>query len=649
MILLILLQAAYFENLDRPDGGYGWADEPTGHLTATWAAVESLKLLGKEVPRAKERAAFVRTHHPYRGPHAESRRHAAEIKAFVWQQIRTLKLLGEDPAEFAEEVRGWTRPPTYLATYEKGGHPLFLQEAFAVLCYDELFLQKPAELLHYLRSRRRPDGSYNNTIDGPGHIFATAYGLEAIGGTDVPAETAAWLRLCQKPSGGFTWAPEIEDLDGVDATWAGIYGLRLVRAEPRDVQGAHDYLQACANADGGFGPRPGRPSDPVSTYRALEALRWLKKPLDVPRPPPPPPEVLPEGLKVWTVQLQAPGQGSPEDAVEIARALKIHLWGAKNSKPGWIARAQAVATRRAVPVTFFAGDEEYGTFVSMRGFGAYSHVADLMAPAGNFGASMAGPPLTWEEFREKRIAPLEKAGGRMLWQLCDNEEFATVLLDDSLRRGGYAAISAFHMKQNFVDILPFVMRYRGALPFVSLQDAHGREPWSWVDDLEGHRTLFLAKEPTWEGWLEALKRDWVVAVRQDENTRGRARALGGSPAARALALAAPWRVNRPLAALAVVRPGDPLETPGPGLRVRVAWSNSPQGVLLKPLAELQSLTIDGLPAATRVVETKDAKGARLDVAHLAELPAAPGRHVAVAVIRTPDGATEEFRLDVEIP
>ena len=31
----------------------------------------------------------------------------------------------------------------------------------------------------------------------------------------------------------------------------------------------------------------------------------------------------------------------------------------------------------------------------------------------------------------------------------------------------------------------------------------------------GFRTLFLAREPTWDGWLDALKKNWVVAVRHD--------------------------------------------------------------------------------------------------------------------------------------
>lgn len=32
---------------------------------------------------------------------------------------------------------------------------------------------------------------------------------------------------------------------------------------------------------------------------------------------------------------------------------------------------------------------------------------------------------------------------------------------------------------------------------------------------DGFRTVFLAVEPTWEGWLNALQENWVVAQKTD--------------------------------------------------------------------------------------------------------------------------------------
>jgi hypothetical protein len=50
----------YVERLARSDGGYGWEDEPTSHLTPTWAAVGIYRLLGATPPHPVAVAEFVR-------------------------------------------------------------------------------------------------------------------------------------------------------------------------------------------------------------------------------------------------------------------------------------------------------------------------------------------------------------------------------------------------------------------------------------------------------------------------------------------------------------------------------------------------------------------------------------------------------------
>ena len=187
--------------------------------------------------------------------------------------------------------------------------------------------------------------------------------------------------------------------------------LALLGSAPADRDGCVRYLWSLRNADGGFGDRPGTPSNPVATYYALDALAALEALDDAPpdrEPAPPRVEPLPAGLKVFTIQIEAHGQGSPAEAVELARALRVHLWGAKNAKPEWVARAQAIADREKVPVTFFAANEEYGTWVDVPGLGTYSHTSDVIAPAGaDFGPSLADAGVvSWPEFRERRLAPL---------------------------------------------------------------------------------------------------------------------------------------------------------------------------------------------------------------------------------------------------
>lgn len=672
---------AYLKSLARPDGGYGWSDQPDSHLVPTFAALGSYHALGCEPPNKDAAAAYVRANHPLRGKQAETKNHAANLRTFVFQQVQSLRWLGADARDFAAEVRGWTKPSTYPPYYEKSGFPIFRQEMMVWACREALGLPMDdvsPDLVAYLDSRRRPDGSFNNTPadDGsPGNVLNTWWGLAALrllGRIDEKrAETVAWLRACQLPCGGFTYRPgaDVGGIDDGEYAWAAVRALAALGAAPADTAACRRYLESLWNEDGGFAPRPGLPSDPMATYQALDALAALGaiKNIDTCTPARRPAAApLPDGLRVFTVQIEAPGQGSPSVAVDLARAFGIHLWGAKNAKPEWIARAQAIARARQVPVTFFASNEEYGTYIRLPGLGNYSHGADVMAPAGaDFGPPMAGKDADWTQFREGRLKPLEAAGGRLFWQICDNEEYARILLDDSVARGGHAAISTFHFGcWNMAYTLPFVFRYRHQLPMVALQDSHAAEPWWWADQLLGYRTLFLAREPTWEGWLEALRRQWVVAVRHDAVTRFATRMMGGGPGVREFVRQreADWRwwgdrpddLRRPWVSVTAVRPGDPFEAVAPkqgvSLCVRAWWEATVQGKPKKPLVEIESVSVDGRTVAATSRTIKDPKGILLDAYHEVALPdAAPGRHaVAVGSRRIADGTrrTETFEFTV---
>src|SRR6185436_7007300 len=354
---------------------------------------------------------------------------------------------------------------------------------------------------------------------------------------------------------------------------------------------------------------------------------------------------LPSDLKVYSIQIQAPGQGSPSDAVQLAGDLKIHLWGAKNSKSEWIARAQQLADERKVPVKFFVANEEYGTWLNVPGLGTYSHTSDIIAPAnGDFGASLANKgAVTWAEFRERRLSPLEKAGGRVIWQFGENEELVRMLLDDSVERGGFAAISTFHFgNPDFTNSEPFLQRWRGKIPFVALQDAHAAEPWWGSDNVAGFRTLFLATELTWNGWLEALKQNWVVAVRHDTASGFKTWMHAGSREVLDFVRdrESDWKwwnksktVERPLVALAALHAGDAFEAGASveraALRIRCWWDCTVQGVLKAPRVELNHVTLDGETIETTPVEKKNAQGAHIDQYHLAPLVRSGRKKVVV--------------------
>ncbi len=659
---------AYLETLRRPDHGYAWGDQADSHLTPTFGAIGCYHRLGRTPPDARALAAFVRTHHPEDLKKLEQPR-----RVYNFQQVQSLIWLGEDAHEFRAKIAAWTAPIAYMARYEKHGYPVLQCELGAVWCHALLGLPQTAmapAFRRYVSERQRVNGSFNNTPaqDGSeGHVMNTYWGLTAAQVLGLPLAAqpdrlVAWLRACQRPNGGFTYqpSPAFAGNDDVAYTRAAVASLALLGATPADRSGCIDYLLSLANDDGGFGDRPGWASNASATFCALEALHALSAldALDTPpsaaayqrrsvhRVPSPPP-----GLKVFSIQIESHGNGSPKDTVELARGLHIDLWGAKNATPEWMAAVQARADQTGVPVTFFTANEEYGNWVDVPGLGTYSHTADVIAPprtdAEATSMAKAGV-LSWEQFRDRRMAPLEAIGGRLIWQFGENEELVRLYFDDSLERGGYAAISTFHFgNPDFTNSEPFLNRWRGRIPSITLQDAHGPEPWWFADVTTGCRTLFLAEEPTYEAWMRALKNNWVVAVRHDSASRMKTWRHGGSDevVATVFAREAEWRwwdnlnVARPLVSLAALRPGEKLEAGAPergvALRVRCAWQTAAHGELLSPLAELVSLTVDGRAVATSVVEQRPKPGSSpIDRYHLYPWPdVTNGSHVAVATVR----------------
>ncbi len=680
----------YLQTLARPDGGYAWEDQKHSHLTPTFHAIGCYHVLKQTPPNKKALAEFVRTHHP-----RELKKLEQERRVFEFQQVQALAWLGEDISEFREKIGAWKAPMAYLKQYEQHGYPIFQSETGAIRCRPLLGLKSddlaPA-WIDYINSRRRVSGSFNNTPandSSDGHVMNTWWGLQALRvfgrEEEKKNETSAWVRSCQLPNGGFTFAPKPEfgGVDDVAYTWAAVRSLHLLGSAPKNRDACIRYLHSLANKDGGFGDRPNWLSNATATYYALDALEALgaldqlpaRKSQIVNR------KSLPSNLKLFTIQLEAPGQGSPSEAVELASSLKIHLWGAKNAAPGWIERAQSIADSRKVPVNFFVANEEYGTWVNVPGLGTYSHTSDIIAPAdANPGAPLTqrapgilpgsaplqksglaqpsstparqdagGRLVSWPEFRQRRLNPLTKANGRLIWQFGENEELVRMYLDDSLQRGGYSAISTFHFgNPDFTNTEPFLKRYRGQIPFVALQDAHGGESWWWSERLAGFRTVFLAEEATWDAWLKALKNDWVAAIRHDALSNFKTWMHGGVTGVQEFLRAreAEWKwwgdkpdaLTRPPVIVTLVRAGDAFEKGAPengaALRVRCWWETTNQGVPKTQVAELLDLTLDGKQINAQEITPKGPQGNRSDHYYLAPAPnLLPGVHAGVAHLR----------------
>ena len=656
--------ATFLETLRKSDHGYGWPDQEISHLSPTFHAIGAYRALGLTPPDKDALIEFVRTHHP-----REIKKLEQERRIFEWQQMQALAWLGADLKDFAPKIAAFKEPMGYMKAYEKHGYPIFQSELGVVMSYALLGLPTAGiteAFGRYIEMRRRANGSFNNTPaadGGDGHVMNTLWGLQAslVLGRELAHkdELIAWLRSCQLPGGGFTHAakPEFAGNDDIVYTRAALRALKLLGAGPANRDACIAQIHSLANADGGFCDRVGWLSNATATFYALDALDALGA-LDtlgaMKRRPLRTRATLPANLKIFTIQIESHGTGSPSDAVELARSLKIDLWGTKNAVPGWVERAREIAAAQKIPVKFFPANEEYGTWVDVPGLGTYSHTSDLIAPGDtDIGPPLGrrgevSPPVSWTDFRQRRLEALHRGRGRLVWQFGENEELVRMFLDDSVERGGFAMISTFHFgNPDFMNTEPFLNRWRGRIPFVGLQDAHGPEPWYFSDQTSGFRTLFLATEPTWDGWLNALKQNWTVPVRRDVWTKGKTWMHSGSDEVLEFVRAreADWRWwdsptrARPMVSVVPVRAGDKLEAGAPesgvNIRVRCAWQNAPHGLLIAPISELVKLSVDGREVTPTLVEKKRPNGTWDEHAHHFALTAeaAKGKHTVTAVVR----------------
>ena len=332
----------YLESLVRPDGGYAWPDDPDSTLTTTFAAIACYRLLGLQPPRKSELVKFLGGAYPM----PESRRKDRPLHRFDYEQVQGLLWLDVPVDGFRAQAREWVAPSYFTKTYELHENPVLQQETGAILTRRLLGLPTTAEWRTYVLSRRRPNGSFNNTPgdDGSdGHVTNTWWGLLALDALGLPMESkptlTAWLRSCQIVGGGFTCAPHsaLAATDHVDYTWAALKALHMLGAAARDSAAAQAYLVSLWNADGGFGDRPGRASNPLATWQALDALSVLGPVGEISTCRPPlrrnPIRQFPSRLNVYNIQIEAPGIGQPARSSGDGERAQNRSLGSQELRP----------------------------------------------------------------------------------------------------------------------------------------------------------------------------------------------------------------------------------------------------------------------------------------------------------------------------
>ena len=651
----------YVNSLEKSSGGWGWEDQPDAHITPSFAVVGILYHIGALPHNRSQKVDFIRTHHPQRGGSKETGPSGSQLRNLTYQQVQGILWLGGDVSDFRKEVESWKSQAGNISNYETHGFPALTQEVMSPVCRS--LLRLPTEetantFLPYLMANKRANGSFNNapaSLGGDGNIINTLWSITALLALQQPhtsmQKTISWINRCQRRNGGFTHqpTPSIGANDDVAYTWAAVKSLAALGSTPARKETCIKYLCSLRNSDGGFGNRPGLPSTAMASYYAIEsltlldALRYLDRHQVAPRSKKA--TINFEGYKAFSVQFEASGSGSPQEAVATARRLGIHLWGAKNAAPGWITAAQSVADKTGVTVQFFNSSEPYNKNLIIPGMGSFGHILDYISPAGT--VIPFRDSTDFATLRKNSLLPLQLANGGLLLQVSNNEPLARLLLDESLATGAYIGISTIHFGQNFLFFLPYLQEYRHRLPFVTLQDAHGTEAWWWAGELTNHRTLFIAREPTYKALIEALKNNWVAAVRHDSISDHKTRMLGGTSEARAFfnrdSLNWAWwkgdttDICSEWAIISLVTSSDSFEVDRPlqgqRLRIRCQWS-SVRETLKEPMVVLEALSVNGITCTARPVVTTSKRGTITDAYYLCDLqPAASGKYAISALLK----------------
>jgi prenyltransferase beta subunit len=266
--------AKWVTALQAADGGFLSEPQEPGSdairlpsLSATNAAVRTLKYLGAAVPNQEKHAAFVLAcFDPETGGFGQVPRHGKPDVAGTSAGVMAATELGVPKKKFAkamdyikENAKTFEDVRIGAAAVEAWGVkdcPFELDEWFKIA---NEFGNRPAE---------EPK---NGGARGAGSLVAMWLRL----GRTLPARqnVLGLLTAGQRADGG--WGKAGAKASDLESTYRVMRALMLLKEKPKDVKKLRAYLDAHRNADGGYGTKPGDPSTVSAVYYCTVVSKWL--------------------------------------------------------------------------------------------------------------------------------------------------------------------------------------------------------------------------------------------------------------------------------------------------------------------------------------------------------------------------------------
>jgi acetyl esterase/lipase/prenyltransferase beta subunit len=257
--------AAFVAAHQNPDGGFAATAGGPSSLGATSSAIRSLKYTAGSIPDVPACIAYVqKCRDADSGGFAQAPGGPPDVPTTAVGLMATseLKVAGDDI------VSGAIR---YFSGHVKG----FEDIRIAVAGLEAVAAKSPdvPKWRTQVEADRNPDGTWG---EGPGKARATGGAAVALlrMGVDLDKKDAviAALKGGQRPEGGWSAGEGPADLGS---------SYRVMRAffmlgETPDLDRLLAWIARHRQADGGYGPAPGKPADIGSTYSATIMIRWAR-------------------------------------------------------------------------------------------------------------------------------------------------------------------------------------------------------------------------------------------------------------------------------------------------------------------------------------------------------------------------------------
>jgi len=261
--------------LEAPNGGFYVAQQdpnidaaPQPGLRATNAAIRSLKYLGAEIPNKDRHTAFVlKCYDPNTGGFAEPGGKPDVVVTSVGVMVA---------AELGIPHDKYAKAMDFLKANAKNFEDVRIGAA-AVEAWG--VKECPFDLLAWHEIATKDVNTKLPALDNGGArlvgsmmAFTLRLGLQK-GGDTKPKAVAQFLDRGQLPDGG--WNKENEKAADIETTYRVMRAYMLLNEKPKDVAALRKFLASHRNKDGGYGTKPGGPSNMGGTYYATIITKWL--------------------------------------------------------------------------------------------------------------------------------------------------------------------------------------------------------------------------------------------------------------------------------------------------------------------------------------------------------------------------------------